>query len=57
MTTETEPKKEYKLEAENELRFEVEPPHKVKLELVEGTAEIFGAEIVKDKQYVFSPGK
>lgn len=57
MAVDVEPKQDYKLDKENELRFEVEPPHKVKLELVEGSAEIFGAEIVKDKQYIFSPGK
>ncbi|XP_022657342.1 polyribonucleotide 5'-hydroxyl-kinase Clp1-like [Varroa jacobsoni] len=56
MAVDVEPKQDYKLDKENELRFEVEPPHKVKLELVEGSAEIFGAEIVKDKQYIFSPG-
>lgn len=52
-----ESKQDFKLEKENELRFEVEAPHKVRLELVDGHAEIFGVEIVKDKQYQFNSGK
>ena len=54
---EAEPKQDFKLEKENELRFEVEAPHKARLELVEGHAEIFGVEIVKDKQYCFTSGE
>jgi len=49
---------EYKLEAENELRFEVEGEGDVKvtLILVEGQAEIFGTELMKGHAYTFYNG-
>ncbi|XP_065335760.1 protein CLP1 homolog [Cloeon dipterum] len=51
---------EFKLEPDTELRFEVENPdnksEKVVLELKSGHAEIFGTELVKDKQYFFCSG-
>lgn len=52
-----EPRADFKLERENELRFEVEAPHRVRLELLDGHAEIFGVEIVKDKHYSFGTGE
>lgn len=48
---------EYKLEADNELRFEVETKgEKVYLRLKNGLAEIFGTELVKGKTYEFTGG-
>ncbi|XP_074653182.1 polyribonucleotide 5'-hydroxyl-kinase Clp1-like [Tubulanus polymorphus] len=47
-------KNEYKLEADTELRFEVESGAQVTIELVEGKAEIFGSELAIGKKYVFS---
>ncbi|XP_030745886.1 protein CLP1 homolog [Sitophilus oryzae] len=48
---------EYKLEPDNELRFEVEAKaEKVYLTLKNGLAEIFGTEIVKGKTYEFTAG-
>ncbi|XP_064647786.1 polyribonucleotide 5'-hydroxyl-kinase Clp1-like [Lineus longissimus] len=44
---------EYKLEADTELRFEVEHNASVQLELVEGKAELFGSELTKNKRYSF----
>lgn len=45
---------EFKLEELTELRFEVEANCKVSLELKNGTAEIFGTELVKNKKFIFS---
>ncbi|CAG9765695.1 unnamed protein product [Ceutorhynchus assimilis] len=48
---------EYKLESDNELRFEVETKgEKVYLTLKNGLAEIFGTELVKAKTYEFTAG-
>ncbi|KAL1513262.1 hypothetical protein ABEB36_002691 [Hypothenemus hampei] len=48
---------EYKLEQDNELRFEVETKgEKVYLTLKSGLAEIFGTELVKGKTYEFTSG-
>ncbi|KAG1687795.1 Polyribonucleotide 5'-hydroxyl-kinase Clp1 [Nymphon striatum] len=47
---------EYKLEANSELRFEVATKEKVTVEIVDGLAEIFGTELVKNKKYTFSNG-
>lgn len=48
---------EYKLDPDNELRFEVETKgEKVYLTLKNGLAEIFGTELVKGKTYEFNSG-
>lgn len=48
---------EFKLEADQELRFEVESKtEKVYLSLKSGLAEVFGTEIVKGKLYEFTVG-
>lgn len=48
---------EYKLDPDNELRFEVETKgEKVYLTLKNGMAEIFGTELVKGKTYEFTAG-
>ncbi|KAL3275842.1 hypothetical protein HHI36_020584 [Cryptolaemus montrouzieri] len=48
---------EFKLEADQELRFEVESKtEKVYLSLKAGLAEVFGTEIVKGKLYEFTAG-
>jgi len=53
--TKDEPKPvEYKMDAETELRFEVEANAKITLELKSGMAEVFGTEIVKNKKYLFT---
>lgn len=44
---------EFKIIRENELRFEVESKERVKLELLDGIAEMFGTELIKTKSYVF----
>lgn len=43
----------FKLAKDNELRFEVETNSAVKLEVVEGKAEIFGTELVNSKVHEF----
>ncbi|EFX89485.1 protein CLP1 homolog [Daphnia pulex] len=53
---ESEVVQEFKLEQDNELRFEVESKEKVTLELKSGLAEVFGTEIVKGKVYSFGGG-
>lgn len=45
----------HKLQAENELRFVVDADNHVDLELLEGYAEITGAEVLLNKVYSFSP--
>ncbi|KAL7296659.1 protein CLP1 homolog [Trichogramma pretiosum] len=48
---------EFKLDPDNELRFEVEDKdEKVTLELKSGLAEVFGTELVKGKKYEFTCG-
>ncbi|XP_063220966.1 protein CLP1 homolog isoform X2 [Bacillus rossius redtenbacheri] len=48
---------EFKLDPDCELRFEVESKNeKITLELKSGMAEIFGTELVKGKNYVFTTG-
>ncbi|XP_043471503.1 protein CLP1 homolog [Leptopilina heterotoma] len=56
--TENDPKpREFKLDADSELRFEIESKNeKVLLELKNGLGEIFGTELVKGKKYEFLPG-
>eukprot|EP00795_Rhopilema_esculentum_P014045 gene14045-5024_t len=49
-------KKEWVLEQDNELRFEVELQHQAELVLTHGQAEIFGTELVKNKVYSFRSG-
>ncbi|XP_022915312.1 protein CLP1 homolog [Onthophagus taurus] len=60
MAAESEKKsvvQECKLEADSELRFEIESKHeKVYLILKSGMAEVFGTELVKGKTYEFSSG-
>uniref|UniRef100_A0A915K3I4 Clp1 N-terminal beta-sandwich domain-containing protein n=1 Tax=Romanomermis culicivorax TaxID=13658 RepID=A0A915K3I4_ROMCU len=46
---------EFKLESDQELRFEV-VNNEVVVELLDGTAETFGAELVQHKRYAFSMG-
>lgn len=41
--------KEFKLARDNELRFEVETNERVKLDLLDGSAEIFGTELVRSR--------
>lgn len=57
-TSATMASQEYKLEPENELRFEVEGEGDVKINLllVEGQAEIFGTELMKGHTYSFPKG-
>ena len=43
--------KKWDLKPENELRFEVEEGSILKVTLLEGTAEIFGVELAKQKEY------
>ncbi|XP_043471505.1 protein CLP1 homolog [Leptopilina heterotoma] len=48
-------KKEYKLEPDSELRFEIESKSKkITIELKSGLAELFGTELVVNKKYTFS---
>ncbi|CAD5113262.1 DgyrCDS2440 [Dimorphilus gyrociliatus] len=51
------PKVEYDLQAHSELRFEVEVNEPIQLELLEGTAEIYGSELVKGCVYKFYRGR
>ncbi len=46
----------FTLAAENELRVEVSEENGAQLELKEGQAEIFGAEIVRNRKYKLKPG-
>ncbi|RWS10052.1 CLP1-like protein [Dinothrombium tinctorium] len=48
--------KEFRLEADQELRFEVEANERVQLELRSGLAEMFGTELMKGKRYSFDGG-
>lgn len=48
--------KEYKLEEDHELRFEVSSGGEAVVELLDGTAEIFGTELVHHKRYTFGSG-
>ena len=45
--------KEFKLARDNELRFEVETNERVKLDLLEGSAEIFGTELVRSRYRIY----
>ncbi|KAI4488123.1 PREDICTED: protein CLP1 homolog [Polistes canadensis] len=57
MSDEKSTTQEFKLDADCELRFEVENKNeKVTLELKNGLAEVFGTELVKGKKYEFSAG-
>ncbi|XP_062574339.1 polyribonucleotide 5'-hydroxyl-kinase Clp1-like [Saccostrea cucullata] len=47
---------EYRLNADEELRFEVEANASVQMELLEGMAEVFGSELTKGKIYNFDQG-
>ena len=47
-------KREWCLPAENELRFEAAESDQFVIRLVEGNAEIFGVEMVLNKDYTFS---
>ncbi|XP_071966169.1 polyribonucleotide 5'-hydroxyl-kinase Clp1-like [Antedon mediterranea] len=46
--------REFRLEKDNELRFEVE--HEVQMELKEGLAEVFGTELLRNHIYKFTAG-
>ena len=49
---------EYKLEADSELRIELELKDElVTIQMINGYAEIFGAELFKNKVYTLYPGK
>lgn len=51
------PKTDYKLEADSELRFEIENKNeKVTVVLINGQAELFGTEVVVKKPYEFVTG-
>lgn len=56
MAPEHVPVQEFKLEQDQELRFEIENKDKAYLTLKAGNAEIFGTEIVKGKVYEFASG-
>ncbi|XP_037825754.1 protein CLP1 homolog [Lucilia sericata] len=57
MTEENKNYKEYTLEADSELRFEIEDKDaKVQVTLISGFAEMFGTELVKKKKYDFAVG-
>lgn len=40
---------DFRISKDNELRFEVETNERVKLDLVDGSAEIFGTELVRSR--------
>ncbi|TFK30170.1 cleavage/polyadenylation factor ia subunit Clp1p [Coprinopsis marcescibilis] len=48
------PSKEWVLDAETEYRFELDPDTSFAIKLVRGRAEIFGAELVQGKKYLFA---
>ncbi|CAK8680053.1 polyribonucleotide 5'-hydroxyl-kinase Clp1-like [Clavelina lepadiformis] len=48
--------KDFKLAKDNELRFEVETNQRVKLVLLDGSAELFGTELVHSRSYIFESG-
>lgn len=50
-------KEDYALHPEQELRFEVEKNHYAKVEVLEGNAELFGTELIRQKPYYFHFGK
>lgn len=50
------PKKEYSLQVDHELRIEVAAGSEAKVTILDGQAEIFGTELVRNKQYVFGGG-
>lgn len=55
--SEKEEIQEHKLEADSELRFEIETKGKsATIELKSGMAELFGTEMVRNKPYEFSTG-
>lgn len=51
-----EPVQTFELGPENELRFEVEGKNKVVMSVQTGMAEVFGTELVKEKEYTFLAG-
>jgi len=56
-STEENPlKKEWALGVDNELRIEVATESEVKLIILDGQAEIFGTELVRNKTYTFNAG-
>jgi len=50
-------KEDYALHPEQELRFEVEKGEYAKIQVLEGNAELFGTELIKQKPYFFNGGK
>ncbi|XP_005098564.1 polyribonucleotide 5'-hydroxyl-kinase Clp1 [Aplysia californica] len=55
MTSEDEGE-EFRLQANSELRFEVESKASVEIEMVDGQAEMFGTELAKNKKYQYLSG-
>ncbi|KAI9584006.1 hypothetical protein GQX74_010341 [Glossina fuscipes] len=57
MSAEVQPSMDYNLDADSELRFEVEDKNaKVYVTLISGFAEMFGTELIKKKKYEFVMG-
>jgi len=54
MSSTTEESKEQKLSAQSELRLDVDTGKTAFVKLIEGTAEVFGTELAKEKEYEFS---
>lgn len=52
----TLPKKEWTLEVDQELRLEVASESEVKVTILDGQAEVFGTELVRNKHYTFGSG-
>lgn len=50
------PKKEWTLEVDQELRLEVAKDNEVEVMIVDGQAEIFGTELVRNRRYLFGSG-
>jgi len=50
------PRKQWTLEVDQELRIEVAVDSEVKVTIVDGQAEIFGTELVRNKPYMFGGG-
>jgi len=50
------PRKEWTLEVDNELRLEVATDGEATVTIVDGQAEIFGTELVRNKHYTFGSG-
>ncbi|RUS92133.1 hypothetical protein EGW08_000157, partial [Elysia chlorotica] len=51
-----EESQEFKLKVNSELRFEVEHKASAEIEMIEGSSEMFGTELAKNKKYTFVSG-